>query len=358
MPRRRSASSKPSKESHPRQHILLVEGYDPLAAAIVSALKKFAPHHSVDIAPSFRSAAELAQTSHPDLLIVDFDPAAPGATKFISEMRDVLPETRLIVIGPGLSEEFATEVRPFVAAHFIQKPFDLVDFGAAVQALLGPSQAAAATQERAALHSLGLADLVLVQCAGRRSVILEITSEDDLTGKIHIFDGQLTHALAETRRDRAALEEMFGWIDPQVEEIEEHSIPSRTIRGPWTQVFLEALREAQPPAEPETSTTTIAPRPSAPAAPIPTAKAPPVRTGKKIVVIDDTEMLLVFVEDTLLLGDPQLQITTAPNGITGLKQVESVQPDLVLLDYSLPDINGDEVCRRSWRMKRRLAFPS
>src|SRR4029077_182568 len=99
----------------------------------------------------------------------------------------------------------------------------------------------------------------------------------------------------------------------------------------WPAIVVEAFREAQSeiaepqPAQPET----IQPR-----------------TGKKVVVVDDTEMLLIFVEDILATSEPELQITTAISGTDGLREVERVIPDLVLLDYSLPDFNGDEVCRR------------
>ena len=104
----------------------------------------------------------------------------------------------------------------------------------------------------------------------------------------------------------------------------------RTIHGPWAVVFLEAWRRAEL---------------SQPPSILPSEEARP-KTGKKIVVIDDTEMLLVFVEDVLATVDPNLQITTALDGVSGIKEIERVIPDLVLLDYSLPDLDGDEVCRR------------
>ena len=68
------------------------------------------------------------------------------------------------------------------------------------------------------------------------------------------------------------------------------------------------------------------------------------RSGKKIVVIDDTEMLLIFVEDSLSLADPSLQIVTAFTGGEGVRRVETMMPDLVLLDYSLQDMRGDQIC--------------
>ena len=73
--------------------------------------------------------------------------------------------------------------------------------------------------------------------------------------------------------------------------------------------------------------------------------APPA-AGKKILVIDDTEMLLIFVEDALATADPTLQIVTAFTGGEGVRRAEVMVPDLVLLDYSLPDLPGDQVCAR------------
>src|SRR5438477_2620965 len=72
----------------------------------------------------------------------------------------------------------------------------------------------------------------------------------------------------------------------------------------------------------------------------------PTKTGPKILIIDDTEMLLIFVEDSLALADPTLQMATALTGQHGVKEAARIIPDLVLVDYVLPDIKGDEVCRR------------
>src|SRR4029077_14060991 len=110
--------------------------------------------------------------------------------------------------------------------------------------------------------------------------------------------------------------------------------------------FFDACRKAE----------TRQPPPIAPSKEAAPAKKP-LKTGKKIVLVDDTEMLLIFVEDVLATADPQLQITTALNGISGVKEIERITPDLILLDYSLPDINGDEVCRRLLQNERTARIP-
>src|SRR5207237_4897770 len=79
--------------------------------------------------------------------------------------------------------------------------------------------------------------------------------------------------------------------------------------------------------------------------------------GKTVVVVDDTEMLLIFVEDILTTADPKLRITTALSASEGLREIERLIPDLVLLDYSLPDFNGDELCERLLENERTAHVP-
>ena len=134
---------------------------------------------------------------------------------------------------------------------------------------------------------------------------------------------------------------MLSWSDPHfIENIASESAP-RTIHDPSAVTLIEALHEAKRlkqarPARAE---------PSVPAQPAAVA----TKTGPKILIIDDTEMLLIFVEDSLALADPTLQMTTALTGLHGVKEAARIIPDLVLVDYVLPDIKGDEVCRRIGR---------
>jgi len=104
--------------------------------------------------------------------------------------------------------------------------------------------------------------------------------------------------------------------------------PQRSITN-WAAILVETLGKVTPEiSEPRRASTT------------------PPRAGKRIVVVDDTEMLLIFVEDILSTADPELQITTALSATEGLREIGRIVPDLVLLDYSLPDFNGDELCER------------
>jgi len=326
--------------------VLLLEEYDALAVAIGSALKKFAPQHATKRVRSLADAEKMAKKFEPDLFIIDFDPAYSGLTEFLQKVRDAHPDSRVLIIAAGVSRELAAERRPFGALQFVEKPFDVPDFGATVQALLGPWKESESAQSRGTLSSLNVADIILLQCAGGRSVTIEIKGSNARSGRIHVRDGQLIHAETEEATGTDALEEMLAWPQARIREAEKLSARKRTIKGPWTVPFFDACRrvEARPPQ------LIASPKETVP------AKKPP-KTGKKIVAVDDTEMLLIFVEDVLTTADPQLQITAALNGTSGIKEIERVTPDLVLLDYSLPDINGDEVCRRLLQNEQTAGIP-
>ena len=64
----------------------------------------------------------------------------------------------------------------------------------------------------------------------------------------------------------------------------------------------------------------------------------------RVLVVDDEENI------TYLLGSALrhfgFDVTTAATGRQGLDAVRSFEPDLVLLDVMLPDLDGFEVCRR------------
>src|SRR6185295_19055158 len=63
----------------------------------------------------------------------------------------------------------------------------------------------------------------------------------------------------------------------------------------------------------------------------------------KVLVIDDSLMLLSFVKD--ILTEANYDATTAPTAAEGLEAAKSSSPDLILLDYVLPDMKGDEITK-------------
>jgi DNA-binding response OmpR family regulator len=321
--------------------VLLIEEYDALAAAITSALKKFAPQHRVRAVESLGEAEAVAAETQPHLFIIDFDPPHPNTVEFLNRIGPAHPDARVLVIASGTSQEFAAERYGPNAIQFVEKPFELGDFGAAVQALLGPWTEARSGDSRGTLRDLNLRDLVPLECVSGTTVVLQIEAPGERVGEIHFLDGHICHASARGLTGIDALHELMRWKNARGTETERPVDAPRTIHGPWLHVFLEALRRAKSGDE-----ALRTPTPSVSLIEEPEPTLIQAKTGMKIVVIDDTEMLLIFVEDSLSLADPSLQIVTAFTGGEGVRRAEVIIPDLVLLDYDLPDLRGDQICER------------
>ncbi len=63
-----------------------------------------------------------------------------------------------------------------------------------------------------------------------------------------------------------------------------------------------------------------------------------------ILVIDDEPQILRALKT--ILGSKQFRVITASRGEEGLALVATQKPDLIILDLSLPDLSGFEVCSR------------
>jgi type IV pilus assembly protein PilB len=75
------------------------------------------------------------------------------------------------------------------------------------------------------------------------------------------------------------------------------------------------------------------------------AGAAPVRSFKALVV-DDNADIRTIVQAVLQSANLGLTVVTAQDGIEGIELATTEQPDIVILDVSMPDMDGFEVCRR------------
>jgi excisionase family DNA binding protein len=64
----------------------------------------------------------------------------------------------------------------------------------------------------------------------------------------------------------------------------------------------------------------------------------------RVLIVDDEPAIVeLFVE--VLQKDPRFEVSAARTGYDAGLLTQKFRPDLIVLDYKLPDINGTEVCR-------------
>src|SRR2546425_4011299 len=72
------------------------------------------------------------------------------------------------------------------------------------------------------------------------------------------------------------------------------------------------------------------------------------------VVVDDDPGYLKAMVLTIERSDLDLEVVEAATGVDALLEIGRVQPSLIVLDYSLPDLNASQVIQRLLEPGRRL----
>jgi len=80
-----------------------------------------------------------------------------------------------------------------------------------------------------------------------------------------------------------------------------------------------------------------------------------MQNKKRILLVEDTVAILKLTK--FRLEKAGFEVITAIDGQTALEAVKNDSPNIILLDYGLPDIDGNEVCRRIRSDQRYKAIP-
>ncbi|HZY41999.1 MAG TPA: response regulator [Anaerolineae bacterium] len=67
---------------------------------------------------------------------------------------------------------------------------------------------------------------------------------------------------------------------------------------------------------------------------------------KRILVVEDDNSLSMLLRLIMKFRQEEWLLSSASNGLEALTQVEKFQPDLVLLDIMMPEMDGLEFARR------------
>jgi CheY-like chemotaxis protein len=70
-----------------------------------------------------------------------------------------------------------------------------------------------------------------------------------------------------------------------------------------------------------------------------------LESGKKRVLVVDDDEAIVDMFTELLERDGRFEVKTATTGYDAGMLTHECRPDIILLDFKLPDINGNVVCR-------------
>ena len=76
-----------------------------------------------------------------------------------------------------------------------------------------------------------------------------------------------------------------------------------------------------------------------------------------VVVVEDDPGYLKALVRTIEREAPEVEVIEASTGVDGLLEIGRLSPDLVVLDYALPDLNAVQVVERLQDQSKRLTAP-
>ncbi len=321
-------TSPPSSASETQRRVLVLAPDEHLATAIVNALREAAPGATVDLAHSLEEAQQLVVHQRPNLFVLDVDATYDLGQEFLYDLRTSHPNARAIVLTAVHLAAHREQAAGLGAIHFLEKPFPHGDFVTLVEALLLPG-ADEDQRFQGKLSDLHIADIVQLKCMSGATSVLEFTGPKGEKARIFFDHGQVRHAIAPGKEGVDAFNEIVNWKGGMISEVAGAGQSPRTIDLDWQVLLMEAVRKIDEDR-------------GASAAATANAGAPPAQ--RKVLVIDDSVMLLNFVKE--ILAEANYDVAAAATAEEGLRAAGENVPELILLDYVLPDMRGDEVLSR------------
>ncbi len=306
--------------------VLVLEPDEHLAATITQALSEAAPAAAIESARSLEEAQRMAMKGKPDLFVLDVDATYDLGQDFLIDLRTSHPNSRAIILTATHLSTARERAAGIGAIHFLEKPFPHNDFVDLVQALLRPSATSQESEKfQGTLSDLHMSDIIQLKCMSGTTAAIEFTSPAGDKGRIYFENGQVRHATAPGKEGVDAFNDIVQWKGGRISEVAA-TAPAQTISQDWQVLLMEGMRKMD-------EATKDSPKPR-------------VRSTSpgKILVIDDSVMLLNFVQE--ILAENHYDVRTATNAADSLKEAQANPPALILLDYILPDMKGDEVTRR------------
>ena len=321
-------STHPANSSAQGGRVLVLAPDGNLASAVRAALFEAAPRAHVDIAHSLEEAQHVVVNQRPDLFVLDVDATYDLGQEFLYDLRTSHPNARAIVLTAVHLDSQRARAAGLGAIHFLEKPFPHGDFVTLVEALLQPGGDGEGTKFQGKLSDLHIADIVQLKCMSGATSVLEFTGPRGEKARVWFENGQVRHATAPGREGIPAFNEIVNWKGGTISEVSGAGESPRSIDLDWQILLMEAVRKID----------------EASAADAAADAGQATRAKRKVLVIDDSVMLLSFVKE--ILGESNYDAAAAPTAEEGLRTAVSERPDLILLDYILPDMKGDEVLAR------------
>ncbi len=294
-----------------------------------------------------------ARQDDPALLIFHAEPDSNDALAFLQDLLTVNPVIRVLVVSRQPFPADAPLAR-LARVHLLRAPFNRAGAATLMQWLLDPADRSGGALFRAQMRDLRLLDILQLKAHNGSSCTLKVLADDGATGTLHFREGRLIHAATRAKTGKDAFHDICLFGDGAVEEWPFDAACPTSMVTATHEMIMDAARfmderMAQGPVVPKARSAT---------APIPmTGREPGVtsldeidveelRGLPKLLVIDDSAEVLLALQQMLVIGLREYAVITSTSAPSALDWALKFQPDLIVLDYFMPGMNGDVFCER------------
>jgi CheY-like chemotaxis protein len=235
---------KENKMTHERRVLIVDDEPDYLATVGDSFRALSEGRWQIDAADSAAAALKLLQTEKIELVVLDFNMPVADGLQLLGDLQRQHPKLKKVLMTSLATEEKCAASLAAGADLFLEKPFSPEGMKSVFVQLCELLNWTNTQGFQGVLRSVGLADLVQMECLGRNSSILELFHEQPL-GRIYIEDGQIIHAVCGEMSGERAFQKMLLLTGGTFELREFELPPDRTINRTWEFLLGVALQSRE-----------------------------------------------------------------------------------------------------------------
>jgi len=193
------------------------------------------------------------------------------------------------------------------------------------------------------LVGMRLEDVIEMLCFRKDNTLLTV-SDGEGKGSIFVHDGAIIDAKFESLSGVEAVYEILGWNSGEFLTQVILDVPPQTVFMDWQSLLMEGMRqkdEIRHALDPDLPLEDGSARPatigggSSAVAEMVEAESP-----MRIMIVDDSRFIRKIVQE-VVEAHPGLRVVGyAANGREALSRIEELRPDLILLDWDMPEMMG------------------
>jgi two-component system, chemotaxis family, protein-glutamate methylesterase/glutaminase len=333
----RTATS-PKEQVLSERRILVVESEQVLGNAIRRYFERMGHVLTVVSAVSPSDALVALQDQPLDLVLsVHQGPDGVDALHVLQGVREQDVSVRTVVLADHSLRADRNRALTLGCTTFLVQPVPHNQLFDLILNMLQPHQGFAGR-----LIAMRLEDVLQMFCYRRDTTLVTVFSEENNVGSIYVSDGGIIHADCENLAGVDAAYEILGWESGEFYSQVVFEVPEQTIFIDSQSLLVEGMRQKDeilhalgpvPGAQPAVQGTD-----RAHGTPQPAPRRDEV--VRRIMIVDDSRFIRKIVYE-ILKADSGLTVAGyASNGQEALAKIDSLKPDLILLDWDMPVMKG------------------